>query len=56
VLFRSIETYRNKEVWERIQQNAMQADFSWDNVALKYIDLYNKASYFKKEKLLEKTL
>ena len=55
-MVRALETYRNKKVWSQIQQNAMAADFSWDNVALKYLDLYNKASYFKKEKLLEKIL
>ena len=55
-MVRALETYRNKKVWSQIQQNAMAADFSWDNVALKYLDLYNKANYFKKEKLLEKIL
>jgi starch synthase len=55
-MVRALETYRNKNAWKKIQINAMSADFSWDNVAQRYIDLYNKASYFKKEKLLERII
>ena len=55
-MVRALETHRNKDVWMKIVRNAMESDFSWDNVAGKYIDLYEKANYFKREKLLEKTL
>ncbi len=53
-MVRAFETYRNKKVWKQIQKNAMEADFSWDKVAEKYVDLYDKAVYFKKEKFFER--
>ena len=55
-MVRALETYRNKSAWRRIQENAMNSDFSWTNVAHKYIDLYSKADYFKKEKLVDRIL
>lgn len=48
-MVRAMETYRNPVVWEKIQRNAMEKDFSWDRVALQYESLYRKAIYFKKE-------
>ena len=48
-MVRAIETYRNPTVWRKIQQNAMEKDFSWNKVAEKYEDLYRKAIHFKKE-------
>ncbi len=53
-MVRAKETYRNQKFWKQIQQNAMKTDFSWDNVAGKYLELYEKALYFKKEKFFEK--
>ena len=36
-------TYRSKpEVWQRMQQRAMEIDFSWDKSAQEYIDLYQQ--------------
>ncbi|NCF75021.1 MAG: glycosyltransferase [Xanthomonadaceae bacterium] len=34
--------YNNKKAWHRIQKNGMKKDFSWDNSAKKYLDLYKK--------------
>ena len=48
-MVRAVETYRNKSVWRKIQENAMNTDFSWDNVAETYEELYRKAMHFKKE-------
>ncbi len=53
-MVRAQETYRNRNVWRQIQRNAMKTDFSWDNVATQYLELYEKALYFKSEKLFQK--
>lgn len=37
----AIGTYQDKKAWEALTKRAMQADFSWDLSAKKYIDLYN---------------
>lgn len=55
-MVRALETYRNKVAWKQIQLNAMSTDFSWDNIAHKYIALYNKAIHFKKEGYFHKNL
>lgn len=38
----SIATYSNKKVWKNLVKRAMNADFSWEASALKYIDLFTK--------------
>jgi starch synthase len=42
-LIRALETYKHKEVWNKLTQNCLEADFSWSNSAKKYSDLYEKA-------------
>lgn len=37
---RALEAYRDKKVWREIQKNCMTQDFSWDEPATAYIDLY----------------
>jgi starch synthase len=42
-LERAIQVYYNKKkVWKKIQVNGMREDFSWDNSAKKYLNLYKK--------------
>lgn len=37
-------TYRERpQAWKRMQQRAMERDFSWDSSARQYIEMYNKA-------------
>ncbi len=48
-LVRATETYRNKETWRKIQENAMKQNFSWTEVASKYEDLYKTAIHYKQE-------
>jgi starch synthase len=36
----AINIYAQKTKWKNIQKNAMKSDFSWDNSARKYIQLY----------------
>ncbi len=46
-LFKSVEravnTFANKKVWNKIQQNGMKLDFSWEKSAEKYLELYKLA-------------
>ena len=42
VLRQAVDCYRNKQVWERVIDNAMRSDFTWKLLAGKYEDLYNK--------------
>lgn len=40
----ALDTYHGRpEAWQRMQHRAMQTDFSWDNSARQYIDVYHKA-------------
>jgi starch synthase len=39
---RGLDTFPFKSTWEKIQQNGMSKDFSWDKSAKKYVELYNK--------------
>ncbi|MEG1608995.1 MAG: glycogen/starch synthase, partial [Clostridia bacterium] len=46
-LMRAIERavdlyYNNKIAWIKLMKNAMSKDFGWDNIAKKYLELYNK--------------
>ena len=45
---RAIETYHQKEIWKKIQINAMNENFSWENSAKKYYDLYKLISQQKR--------
>lgn len=42
-LERVCRTWRDQPRWARIQQNAMRQDFSWEQPAREYIDLYREA-------------
>lgn len=53
-IIRALETYKNPRVWRGIQRRAMREDFSWEHVAEKYIDLYERAIEFRKETLSPK--
>ncbi len=39
---RAVSIYYQKNVWQRLQKNAMKKDFSWKKSAQKYLDLYKK--------------
>jgi starch synthase len=46
----ALDTFRHrKEVWLRMQRRAMAVDFSWNNSAERYFELYNKAISIKRE-------
>jgi starch synthase len=42
-IVRAVETFKHGEVWRQLQLRGMDADFSWDKSARKYIDLYRRA-------------
>lgn len=50
-LTRAFEIYRSKKMWRGIVKRAMQADFSWDTSAKKYVDIYRRAIEYRKEAL-----
>ena len=37
------QAWQNKRLWQRIQQNGMRRDFSWEHAAHDYINLYRDA-------------
>lgn len=40
---RAVQCYGNKDIWKKIQKNAMNKDYSWRNSAEEYLKLYKKA-------------
>jgi starch synthase len=40
---RALETFRQPQLWQRLQANAMSTDVSWANSAEKYVRLYRTA-------------
>jgi starch synthase len=51
-IVRAMETYKNQSIWKKIIRQAMAQDFSWDSSAEKYMDLYERATDFRKTSLL----
>lgn len=39
----ALENFNNPKVWKQLVRNAMKADFSWDQSAKAYLDLFNRA-------------
>jgi len=39
---RALAIYSNQRVWSHLLKNAMAADFSWDNSAAQYVQLYDR--------------
>lgn len=48
---RTLETYKNKPLWGQIVRRAMKQDFSWEQTAKKYLDLYERAINIRKEEI-----
>ncbi|HUD11035.1 MAG TPA: glycogen/starch synthase [Candidatus Saccharimonadia bacterium] len=46
---RALEAYKRPESWKGIVKRAMSQDYSWDNVARKYMDLYGRTLDFRLE-------
>lgn len=42
-IIRALNCFKNKTTWMKIVQNGMHEDFSWNNSAKKYLDIYKKA-------------
>ncbi|MFA6272734.1 MAG: glycogen/starch synthase, partial [Patescibacteria group bacterium] len=40
---KSLQIYKDKSLWKKLVINCMYQDFSWNQSALKYIDLYEKS-------------
>ena len=41
-LYRTVELYRSPAQWDRIRNNAMSMDFSWNASAAGYLDMYDE--------------
>ncbi|HMR18491.1 MAG TPA: glycogen synthase, partial [Sphingobacterium sp.] len=39
---RGLEIYQDSKLWRAIRKRTMLLDFSWENSAQKYLDLYNQ--------------
>ena len=39
----ALAIYHDQEKWEKVTRNAMEADFSWERSAKRYVELYQKA-------------
>lgn len=46
---RALETHKNKVIWKKLVRQVMEQDFSWEQSATKYLDLYHRAIKIKKE-------
>ena len=40
---RAVELFKNQKVWKQLVKRGMECDFSWENSAKQYLELYNKA-------------
>jgi starch synthase len=38
----SLEKYKEKDLWGKIQKNGLEKDFSWENSAKDYLKVYKK--------------
>jgi starch synthase len=43
VLQRATRCWHDRRLWQRIQQNGMRRDFSWEHAAHEYVNLYRDA-------------
>lgn len=41
-IYRAVELYQNQLVLNKVRKHIMQLDFSWENAAKHYIDIYNQ--------------
>ena len=48
-LVRALEVYKDQEAWQELVKRVMQEDFSWDKVASKYADLYERTVDYRHE-------
>ena len=44
-LLRALKTYHNKAVWSKLQRNGMLKDFSWNQSAASYVDVYRQLAH-----------
>ncbi len=49
-IVRAIQVYRNKKLWSHIVKRGMKEDVSWERAAKQYIDLYERAIEFRRDR------
>jgi starch synthase len=42
-IVRAVETYKYRDQWDTLVNRGMNADFSWEHAAAKYVELYRRA-------------
>ncbi|HEX3047320.1 MAG TPA: starch synthase, partial [Bacillota bacterium] len=42
-IVRAVETFKYKDQWSNIVHRGMNADYSWQRAAAKYVELYRRA-------------
>lgn len=47
---RALQVYQNNKAWPNLVRRVLKEDFSWDKVAKKYVDLYERATEFRKDR------
>ncbi|MDQ2717695.1 MAG: glycosyltransferase [Chloroflexota bacterium] len=45
-IVRALELYRVSDIWRKLQQRAMAADYSWHASATRYVEIYRNAIAF----------
>ena len=53
-IVRALETYHSPNIWNKIIVQAMKKNFSWDNSAHQYLELYQKTCKFRSLALLSR--
>lgn len=48
-MVRALEVYKDEEAWSELVKRVMQQDFSWEKVANKYADLYERTIDYRQE-------
>jgi len=54
-IVRALEVYKMKKIWRQLVRRCLLEDFSWEKVADKYLDLYQRAINFRKKALFKKS-
>ena len=49
-IVRALETHKHTKIWQTLQKRIMTADFSWGHSAKEYLELFDKALRFHKER------
>jgi starch synthase len=49
-IVRALQVFLNKKAWNQMVYRALREDFSWEQAAIKYLDLYERAIEFRRDR------